>query len=159
MTKRQRKKKKIDKIMLMKLVQALLKIQMRQQEQEIQKTATAVAAATVRTITPLSDGPRQEHFLIPLNPQPRSIASMPAMSDSDSDLDPLTPESSHDARWRRQNRITSYREFTWPVTNSRNVMQTQDPETLHLEKQRRDAKRLSDRAYLQRTGRDGYGQY
>jgi hypothetical protein len=112
------------------------------------------------TIEPLSSGAKREFFIYAHPREMRSTASMPYLEEENTGLDPLTPESSsHDARWRRQNRITSYREITWPVTNSRNVIQTQDPETLHLEKQRRDTKHMSDRYYLQKTGRSGYAEY
>ena len=82
----------------------------------------------ISTIEPLSAGPKQEHFIFAHPRDARSIMSMPPPS-PDSDLDPLIPEDDT-SRWRRQNKISSYREFTWPVTNSRNFIQTQDPETL-----------------------------
>jgi hypothetical protein len=112
----------------------------------------------ISTIEPLSAGPKQEHFIFAHPRDARSIMSMPPPLSPDSDLDPLIPEDDT-SRWRRQNKISSYREFTWPVINSRNVMQTRDPETLHLEKQHRDTKRMSDRHYLQKTGRSDYAQY
>ena len=106
----------------------------------------------ISTIEPLSAGPKQEHFIFAHPRDARSIMSMPPPLSPDSDLDPLIPEDDT-SRWRRQNKISSYREFTWPVINSRNVIQTQDPETLHLEKRRNDARRLSGRYYMQQTGR------
>jgi hypothetical protein len=119
-------------------------------------TATNPSKENTDTLSPMYEPPvKREHFIFAHPTQPRSVYSMPHHpEEEDSGLDPLTPEN-HEARWRRQNRITSYKEITWPTsTSSANVLNTQDrAEALHLEKRRNDMRRLNARYYMQQTGR------
>jgi hypothetical protein len=124
--------------------------------QNSDETTTAARAEEPEgssTIAPLSSGAKREFFIYAHPREMRSTASMPYLEEENTGLDPLTPES-HEARWQRQNRITSYREVTWPVQNSGNVLNNQDrAESMHLEKHRSDMRRLSGRYNMQQTGR------
>ena len=117
-------------------------------------TATNPSKENTDTLSPMYEPPvKREHFIFAHPTQPRSVYSMPYPEEEDSGLDPLTPEN-HEARWRRQNRITSYKEITWPTSTSANVVDIQArAEALHLEKQRSDMRRLNAR-YLHAADRE-----
>ena len=141
-----------------------------EQEPDTSFVSSSTTAATTTnppkentdTLSPMYEPPVKGESFFEAHPREvRSIYSMPHPKE-ESDLEVLNPSSpeSQNAKWIRENRITSYKEHVWPVQNSANVLNSQErAEALHLEKRRNDMRRLNARYYMQQTGREEHEQY